>query len=261
VNGTIEYVVWNPKTMEITGTVPMPKLTAPAGLKPFGSYSDRSTVVRDGLLYHPFYYTDDEYFRYTKNSSIAVYDVKTDKLVKVIEAPCPGLDHVTQDDTGNLYFSAWIFAPGGAANLDQPSTCVAEIAKGADEATLAFNIKDVVDGQEGGLLRYTGNGKGILSALDVSHAPPGDGDPATITYGNNWRFWAYDFATGKATLIDSLDWNSGAAYAAAADGKSYMLVPIDSYESSIVYDITKPAEPQKIFEATGWVLRLVKLPN
>lgn len=50
-NDTIEYVVWNPKTMEITGTVPMPELAARWNLKLFGSYTDRSTIVRDGLLH------------------------------------------------------------------------------------------------------------------------------------------------------------------------------------------------------------------
>jgi hypothetical protein len=98
VNGTSEYIAWNPKTMEITGTVPMPDLEMRDGLRPFASYTDRSVAIRDGLFYHPFYYTNDDYFEYAPSSSIAVYDVETDELVKVIEAPCPGLDHVTQDE-------------------------------------------------------------------------------------------------------------------------------------------------------------------
>jgi len=261
IHGVTEYVVWNPKEMVILGTVQMPKLTAPKGLKPFASYTDRSVVIRDGLLYHPFYYTDDDYFSYSPTSSIAVYDVKTDKLVRVIEAPCPGLDHATIDEKGDIYFSAWIFAPGGAATLDQPATCVAKIAKSDDKATVAFQVKDITDGREGGVFRYTGNGNAILSVIHPDHATAEElGDPAAVTYGANWRFWSYDFKTGKASVIDSIDWNAGAAYAGAADGKAYALLPDGGYTSTTIWDVTNPADPKSLFKVDGWVLRLFELP-
>lgn len=258
---TNEYVVWNPKTMEITGKVPMPELTVPTGMKSFPSYTDRSAAIRDGKLYHPFYYTDDTYFKYTQNSSIAVYDVESDALLEVIEAPCPGLDHVTQDDDGNLFFSAWIYAPGAAAVLDQPATCVAKIAKDENKATVAFTVKDITGGREGGVFRYTGDGKGILSVLHPDHETDGidTGDASMVTFGARWHFYSYEFASNEATEIETIPWNAGAAYAGAADGKSYSLVPGDGYAKTNVWDVTTPSDPKELFEIPGWSMRVVKV--
>jgi hypothetical protein len=257
VNGTNEYVVWNPKTMKITGTIPMPELEEKNGLKPFASFTDRSIAIRDGLFYHPFYYTNDDYFEYAPTSSIAVYDVETDELVKVIEAPCPGLDHVSQDEDGTLYFSAWVFAPAGAAVLDQPASCVAKIAKGEDTATLAFNVKDVTGGLEGGVLRYTGNGKASLAVLHPDHADDPT-DVQDVAWQNNWKFWSYDFKTNKATENDSIPWNAGSAYGTVLDGKTYILLQTEE-DGTTVFDVSNPAEAKSVFKVEGWTMRLLKL--
>lgn len=261
VNGTSEYIEWNPKTMEIEGTVPMPELLEREGLRPFASYTDRSVAVRDGLFYHPFYYTNDDYFEYAQTSSIAVYDVDSNELVKVIEAPCPGLDHATQDAEGNLYFSSWIFAPGGAAVLDQPTTCVAKIAKGEDEATVAFKVKDLTGGLEGGVLRYTGDGKGSLAVLHPDHAPEEDqGDAQAVAWGTNWKFWSYDFATNEATAVedDPIGWNGGTAYGSIIGDKSYVLVQTGD-DATTIFDITEPESAEPVLEVDGWTMRLLEL--
>ncbi|MEY4581106.1 MAG: hypothetical protein RL701_5809 [Pseudomonadota bacterium] len=264
VHGTAEYIAWNPETMKITGTVKMPELAARGAMRPYASYTDRSTAVRDGLFYHPIYYTigGDDYFSFDAATSIAVYDVKTDALVKVIEAPCPGIDHVTQNEAGDLFFSAWVFAPGGAALLKQPSTCVAKIAKGADTATELFKVKDLTGGLEGGVLRYTGGGKALIAVLDPSHAPEADlSDVSAVAWGDNWKFWTYDFETNKAALIenDVIGWNSGAAYGTVVDGKSYLLVGTGDTSGTTLFDMTKPAEAKSLFTIEGWAMRLIKL--
>jgi hypothetical protein len=257
INGTTEYVEWNPKTMKIVGTVPMPELEEKSGLTAFASFVDRSVVVRDGLFYHPFYYTNDDYFDYAPVTSIAVYDVATSKLVKVIEAPCPGLDHVSQDEKGDLYFSAWTYAPAGAALLDQPSTCVAKIAKGEDTATVAFNIKDVTGGLEGGVFRYTGDGKASIAVLHPDHAAD-QSDVATVAFENNWKFWSYDFETNKATENDSIPWNAGSAYGSVVDGKTYILLQTED-EGTTIFDVSDPTDAKSVFKVEGWTMRLLKL--
>jgi hypothetical protein len=260
INGVQEYIEWNPKEMKIVGTVPMPELEAPTGLRAFASYTDRSVAIRDGLFYHPFYYTNDDYFEYGPNSSIAVYDVATNDLVKVIEAPCPGLDHVTQDEDGNLFFSAWIFAPTGAAVLEQPTTCVVKIAKGEDTATVAFNVKDVTGGLEGGVLRYTGDGKAMLAVLDPEHAEEADRkDPQAVGWGPNFRFWSYDFKTNKAEVNDSIGWNNGAAYGTVVGSKSYIALQTDEGGTTI-FDTTDPSDAKSLFSVEGWTMRLLQLP-
>ena len=90
--------------------------------------------------------------------------------------------------------------------LDQPSTCVVKLAPGKDsKLKVVFNIKDKTDGREGGLLRYIGDGKGLLSVFHLDHAAEADrGDVQTAGFGANWHFWNYDFKTGEATENDGV---------------------------------------------------------
>jgi hypothetical protein len=255
------YIIWNPDTMEISGTLEFPELTPPEDLQAFASYVDRSVVQRDGKLYLPIYYTDDTFFQYGEASTLLVIDTAKDEVVEQLTIPCPGIDYATANDDGDLYFSSWIFAPGGAALLDQPATCVAKLAAGASEVSKAFDIKDITDGREGGAFRYTGNGRALLSVLHPDHAPKETTDAQDITYGANWHFWSYDFKTEKATEVEDIDWNSGAAYSAEVDGdKAYMLVPTDGYAKTIVYDASG-SKPVKQFETKGWSMRLFDLPG
>jgi len=258
-NPPVEYVVWNPSTMEITGTVKLPELEDRGALVPYGAYTDRSVAVRGNRLYQPIYWADDMKVEFAPDSLIAVFDTEQDTLVSELEAPCPGLDFATIDDAGDIYFSTWVFAPGGAALLEQPATCVVKLEQGdSAKPTLAFNVKDVTGGREGGALRYLGGDRALLSVLHPEHAAPGTED-ADIASGANWHFWSYDFSDGSAEEIESIDWNSGAAYSAEAGGKKLILVPDENYTATTVYDLSEEANPRPVLDTEGWSLRLFGL--
>jgi hypothetical protein len=258
-NGSESFIVWDPSTMAITGEVALPALEAPAGHKLFPGYSDRATRIRGGKLYQPLYFTQPDFYQVDAVSRIAVYDVATDALVATLEAPCPGLDFSTVDDAGNLYFSSWVFAAGGAEVLAGPPTCVVKV-DAADAVTVAFTPTELTDGRQGGAFRYLGNGKALLSVLHGDHAAPMEPrDVAAVTNGANWKFWTYDLAAGTATQLDSFDWNAGGAYSFTIDGTTYMLVSAGDYSSTKVYDIANVAAPVERFETQGWSTRVFEL--
>jgi hypothetical protein len=259
-NNSSEYVVWNPQSMEIIGTVPLPVLADREDLMAFPGYSDRAAVVQDGLLFQPMYWTDESYFKFTPDSRILVVDVERDALVDVLEAPCPGLDFVTSDLAGSLYFSSWVFAPGGAAVLSQPATCVVRLATADLSLSVPFNVADVMAGHEGGVMRHLGGESFLFSVLHTEHAPATvAGDPQLVANGNNWRFWSYDRATGSASPLDAIDWNSGGAYGAEVDGRKLMLVPTSDYSATTAYELAADGSSPRIFDTRGWSLRLFEL--
>jgi hypothetical protein len=259
-NGASEVIVWNPESMEISGTIPLPALEAPDGFQVFNGYSDRAAVVRDGKLYQTLYFTDEAFFQYTPSSAIAVFDVASDELLEVLDAPCPGLDHATQDENGDIYFSAWVFAPGGAVALDQPSTCVVRIPSGSDTPEVAFTLADVTDGREGGVMRYLGDGHALISVLHderVELTP--ETDPSAVAFAANWRFWNYDIASGTAEPIESIGFNAGAQYSFDIDGTTRMLVALADYSATDVYDVTPAGETTKVIDTAGWAVRLFQV--
>jgi hypothetical protein len=259
VNETAEFIVWNPATMQITGTFPVPALEPPAGLRSFNAYSDRSAVLRDGLLYQPFYYTDESFFSFAPSSRVVVVDVDSSTVIDSIDAPCPGLDYATLDPGGNIYFSGWVYAAGGAAVLAQPPTCVFEVPA-AGEPRVAFAVADLTEGRQGGAMRYVGGGRALLSVLhDERFAADGAPNAQELTFANNWRFWSYELATGQAALLDSIDWNGGAQYSFDIDDTTYMLVAASDYSTTSVYDLGEGLAPRHVFDTDGWATRLFRV--
>jgi hypothetical protein len=259
-NGASDFIIWNPSTMTITGTLALPPLEARDGFMVYPGYSDRSAVIRDGKLYQPLYWTDSSYFQMSPDSRIAVFDVETDTLVDTLVAPCPGLDYATADDAGNLYFSSWIYAAGGALVLHQPDTCVVKLPAGGAAPTVAFNFKDVAGGRQGAALRFIGHGKALMSVLHGEHTTIDDTtDAGTVTYADNWRFWLYDFATGTAEQLDAFDWNDGGQYSFTIDGETYTLLSKSDYSSTSVYDLGDGSAPRHLFDTMGWSTRLFQV--
>lgn len=258
-NGTLEYIVWNPTSMTITGSLPLPEAEPRGSFQLFTAYSDRASVLRDGLLYQPFYWTDESYFLFDPASRIVVTDVATDSVVSVIEAPCPGLDYATVDAVGNAHFSAWVYAAGGAAVLDQPTTCVFELpARG--EPRVAFDLPSKTEGRQGGVMRSIGNGRALLSVLHDERFPATDAPSAPdLTFADNWRFWSYELASGTATPIETIEWNAGAQYSFDIDEKIYALVAAADYSATTVYDLGDGQSLTPAFDTPGWATRLFKV--
>jgi hypothetical protein len=260
INGATDYIVWNPSTMAITGTVPLPAITVPAGLKAYPGYSDRAAVVRNGKLYQPIYFTDDTFFKYSSDSRIVVLDTATDQPLDVLTVPCPALDSATADDDGNLYFSSWVYGAGAATVLQQPDTCVVELPAGGGAPQVAFTVKDKTGGRQGAAFHYLGHGRALLSVLHGDHATWDDQTPAgDVTFANNWRFWTYDLASGTASELDSFDWHDGGVYTFTIDGKIYNLVSKTDYSSTTIFDFGDGTAPQPLFATKGWSTRLFKV--
>ena len=260
-NNTAEAIIWNPKTLEITGSIKLPEFKNRDALEPFPGYSDRAAVVRGKRLFQPIYWTSTEnFFSYDKASQILVIDIEKDEIVETLDAPCPGLDFATQDDEGNIYYSSWVFAPPAAAVVEQPKTCIVKIPAGDDtKVETAFNVADVAEGHEGGALRYVGNGKAVLSVFHLEHAT-GDKDVQTVAFGPNWRFWSIDLKSKKAEAIEGIDWNAGAAYTSKVGSDTFLLVPDGDYASTTFYRDTGSIDPKPVLKTKGWSMRLFQLP-
>lgn len=256
-----EYVIWNPRTMTIEGAVARPKLEERDGLQVATSSTNRGSTIRDGRLYHSYYWTDENYETYAAASAIAVYDIATDELLEVIEAPCPGLEVATQDEAGNIYFSAWTGLPGLTLVLDQPTSCAVKLPKGSNEIDVewTFAWPDVTEGRQAAALRYQADGFGLLSVFhDELIEYDSKSDAFELIGTENWKTWRFDFATKKAEPLEDIAPNSGAIYVERIGKLSYALVPTTDYKSSIIYEVDG-TQAKPLFETRGWSTRLFQL--
>jgi hypothetical protein len=258
-NGQGEYVIWNPETMAITGTMPHPPL-ADRGLQLLRLAStDRGVVVHGNRLYHPFYWVNGDYTDYAPDGGIAVYDTDTDTLVGMLDAPCPGLDIATADDTGNMYFSNWTGNVGLTLVNEATAPCGIKLAAGASAVDPAWSWPEITEGRLASALRYSGDGHAVLSVfhqerVDLDAAT----DPWAVVGSANWRIWNVDLANRQAAPVDGIDWNSGATYMQRIDDTAYVLVPGAGYATSQVYAVDG-ASATRLFETRGYGIRLFRV--
>jgi hypothetical protein len=260
IDGVSRYVIWDPLRMQITGTLPLPEIGGRAGLRVRAGRTDRSNVIREGLLYQPLYWSDRDYEHFADDSRIAVFDIASDRLVEVLEAPCSGLDVGTRDAAGNLYFSSWTGGVLGPFLFDAPRNCVVTISKNEETASAGFRFADVTNGREGAAARELSGGKLALSVFHDERVDfATEEDPWATLGDNNWRTWVYDPATGIAAPNETIGWNSGATYVFHVDDQPVVLVPGLGYASTTVYTLDSNLQALAAFDTRGWATRVFRV--
>lgn len=260
-------VFWNPATMELEGApaVAVEGLdTDRDGLHVISAY-DRGIAVRDGYVFHPYYWTDDNYFAFAPTSQIAVFDADDLSLVELLDAPCPGLDFVTSDEEGNLYFSNWVFAAAGPVlDEDAPPTCAVRIDKGTRTINEGWtrDLNELVEGRQTAAFRYLGANVGILAAFDADRLEITEATkPSDVTSGNHWRLWQVNLSTGESApiQIQGAEWIAGGYYAFEIDSRIFLLLPSADYAKTTVYELGADDVATKLFETPGWAYQFVKI--
>jgi hypothetical protein len=257
----LEYVIWNPSSMQIIGSVAHPSIEERAGYVVRNSSTNRGSVVRDGKVYHTYYWTDENYERYAPDSRIAVYDIATDQLIDVIDAPCPGLDVATVDEAGNLYFSSWTGLPGLSLVLGEPTSCAVKIPAGSDQLDPSWTLSwpDITEGRHGAALRHQGSGHGLVSIFHHERVQYDASSDAFALIGTeSWQTWRVDLLARTAIPLEGVAANSGAIYVEPLGDLAYALVPTEDYQSSQIYRVDGD-DAQPLFSTRGWATRLFQL--
>ncbi|MFP2903882.1 MxcI [Pyxidicoccus sp. 3LFB2] len=256
-------IVWNPSTMQISGPAEAPGLEREReGLVVKSSY-DRAMVAQGGYSFQPFYWTDGAYYDFLPTSQIAVYSHADDRLVKLLDAPCPGLDVATQDEDGNIYFSNWVFsAAAPVLEDDAPETCVVRIKAGeqAIDAAWTRSLAAMVGGRQTAAFRYLANGVGVVAVFHEENVTINDQtEPTVITGGNHWKLWRVNLSSGTAAPVEGLDFIAGGYYAFRIEGRTFLLLPTSDYAKTAVWELGVDGAAVKRFETLGWAYQFVKV--
>ncbi|MET0388042.1 MAG: hypothetical protein ABW321_18870 [Polyangiales bacterium] len=254
------YVIWNPRTLAIDGTIPFPELAPRDGIDAAPGL-DIGMVVRGDFLFHTIAWADYENFAMTDRSAILITNVEKDEVVGLLEVDCPDLNVASSDGEGNLYFSNWVYSPAATLAHGAAKACAVKIPAGEmtidEDWTVTF--ADVTGGHEAAALRVLANGDAIISVFDETHAPfdPETDDVAPWVFGANWKAYRFDLDTKTATELEGIDWNSGGYYLARLDDTDYLLNPGDGYASTQIYALDDDGPAQPILQTPGWATRFV----
>jgi hypothetical protein len=256
-----EYVIWNPTTLEIRGTIKLPTLDAREAIDAAPSL-DRGMIVRDGRLYHTVAWSDYKNYKMHASSAIIVVDVVADRLLETIEVACPDLNVATMDAARNLYFSNWVYSPAATLVFGGAGACSVKLPAGSAVIDGASTLKfREVMGHEAAAVSVLGSGKALVSVFFEENEPfdPKKDDIFGWIFGANWKSYEIDLATRTHRPIGGLDWHSGGYYATNLDGSDYLLVPGDGYSSTTIYRLDPAGNAVREAHTKGWATRLERV--
>lgn len=203
-------IVWNPRTMELTGQQIDLSEAARDGFSPNLAFEHSGPKLRGNQLFVPLGWQDqDGNARFA--SGVLVIDVETDEVVTIDEDPRCGESYVTvESPDGDIYFFPpdWSSAPHYFVDMHQP-TCVARIRRGETTFDDAEPLDLSALGSSSAASGAVPDGRNGFFFTAVDEELWGDGGNSS---GAVWRFWHYDFVTEESRLIDFLPPWAGQGY-------------------------------------------------
>lgn len=263
-----DHVIWNPETMEIEGV-----LDAPEEVQ--DHYDDEdyhidvgAAHVRGNLMFRVYGWNRrPEHYETVQEQYLAVYDTDTDELVALHEETrCPGLNYrVEPDEDGNLIFSNWVYNVAETLLYEGPESCSLRIENGESDFDGGWQLifSDYTDGREAAAFSYLGDGFGFINVFhDDRFGSYDEGtDPFDMTFSPNWRLWRFEIGDEESgEPIEGLDFTPGGYSVAKTDGRTFVMLPVDSdYSATDVYEILEDGTADYRFQILGWAYQLSKV--
>jgi hypothetical protein len=207
-------VVWDPSTLELRGSgsetdLPLRR----AGLDLFANFNRANFVAKREIL-RPFSYHDQDWFHWSADSPIVVYDATTHDLKSVVHAPCPGLDTMTHDEDRNIYLGTWEYSALYPLMGVGAAPCVARLLPDSTlDDSWNTDLTAMTDGRHIVNFRYIGGGKAIAAVFHAEEYGPNYDFPGLVERvddfwemaGNFHRLWLFDLVERSASPMDGIE--------------------------------------------------------
>jgi hypothetical protein len=253
------HIIWDPTKMEILG-----EIEPPSELGREGYDLDTSpAVIRGNRMFRSYGWVNWDEGDWADEQLLAVYDTETDTLIDLVEETrCPSHGNlVHEDEAGNFYFSNWIWPVAETLTSDGPSRCVLKLPADSErfDADWSLSYSDFADGREGAMFTYAGDGQALASIFYDEKVPMDDESMSTEYAGQPfWRVWSMDLEGDSAAPVEGIEFNTGAYTPVRLDGRTFLMVPGENWETTQVYEI-KDGRGSKLVEIPGWSYQFVKV--
>lgn len=265
-----QRVIWDPVGFEVAGAELDTRLPLEReGLDLFANFN-RTYFTFDGPVLKPFSYHDQDWFFWAPDSQIVVYDPDTHAESSVFDAPCPGLDSLSQDERGRIYLSTWEYPALHALVGSGAAPCVVRVtAEGALDATWEPDLTSWTGGRHVVNFRYLRDGKAIAAVLhheelgadfDFENAFP-DQDALWAAATQHHRLWLFDLEERTAEPVRGLPEGDFSPYYAHAelDDRLFLMHHATDDSRTTVYELGLDGQATERFEVLGTSYQWVKL--
>lgn len=231
--GQAQIIVWNPSTMEVDKTIPLPSDV----IKAEWLTSLSQWAARDGEAYFAASWMSRQYDRVAPGTVLFRLDTATDELTRHDETRCRGLSKTARVGDTLYFFSDVINALGFssyAADDGGQQDCILRISKDSTtfDADYVGSVSGALgDGKVGTVVTVTETGEAWVQVADLSVTPNGPGTTYNAWYSKGWSWWHLPLATlsgatqapGEPGAYSSWTLTSGASFFVSQAGADYSL--------------------------------------
>jgi hypothetical protein len=265
-----QRTLWDPVAFVVQRTAADTQLPLTRdGFDLFANYN-RSYFVFDGPVMRPFSYHDQDWFQWAADSLIVVYDPDGHAEQSVVEAPCPGLDTITKDESGNLYFSNWEYPALHPLVGTGAAPCVVRVTPGGTlDTSWAPDLQSWTGGRPFMNFRYLRDGKAVAAVLHTEKFGEGYDFQGQLSaqaeffdaYGLNYRLWMFDLDAGTAEPVRGLpDEDLPPSYShAEVDGRFFLMREANDFTHTTYYELSVDGEATRRFQVPGTSYQWVKV--
>jgi len=257
-------VVWDPTAMEILDVRDDTQLEATVDGLSLDATFNRPPQLLKGPVLKPFYYRDDDWFRFGPSTPIAVYDPETHRERAVLDVPCPALEVASQDEAGNTYFSPWTYGPTLALFGAGPDTCIRRIDSSSElDADWQPDLRAWTGGRPVHVFRYLSDGKAFGTVLHVDEVQAdftaGYDEELAGELDRHWKLWLFDLHDETARPVEGIDHVASGFNMTKLDDRVFVFVPNDDWSASTVYEVDSDGRAEARFDVDGVVNNWIKL--
>jgi hypothetical protein len=256
-----QLVVWNPTTMEVTGTVALPETVRDGYLSYYGI---RPLRRGDKLLFSVGWFdwlTNDTVLGET---GLVVLDTTDDTVERFdTDARCAGITQVIETESGDAYFVSSAMA-GAAHQLGRLATepCALRVRAGEDAfdadyvASLGELSGEAVVGEPA-----PGQGNGVLlRALDPALVEVTEETHTWDFTGQaKWRWLSWDVTSDVVTSLSELPAATADAFWFRVDGKVLASQTNSEYTLTELVDLSDPTAPASAISFPGFLQSVARV--
>lgn len=245
------------------------------GLELYANLNRTQFVFGDRVV-RPFSYHDQDWFRWSPNSKLVVYDRTTHEPAEVIDAPCPALDSITEDEAGNTYLGTQEYSALQPLMGTGAAPCAVRLRPDLTlDESWTTDFTSLTEGRYVVNFRYVGRGKAIGAVLHAEEygedfdfeSLAENGDDFWANAARYHRLWMFDLEAASAVPvagIDDFEFINPGFFHAVLDGRTFVFLGDGSngsynFNETAVYEIDDKGEASKKFVAPGSVIQWLRI--
>lgn len=256
-----QLIVWNPTTMEVTGSIELPETVRDGYLSYYGL-----TPIRRGsdLLFSVGWFDWLENDTILPETGLVVLDTETDTVKRFdLDERCAGITQAIELESGDAYFVSSALA-GATHQLGRLDTapCALRITPGSDafDADFALELASLTDGKIAGEPAPASGDELFLRVLDDELLSVSDESRTwDLTGQSAWRWARWNVKSGELTTVDDLAPSTADVFWFRLEGKVFASETKSDYSETTLIDLLAPEGERRAVTVPGFLQNIARI--